>query len=402
MKLKLSYALGVTRSPNLDNVVIHDAIYYAEHTNANAGHWQNSFGLIITSHPKAPPCLEAAYTSKDSMTVLLNHKPYAMVSVLDEQEVASSALNKRWKIVRDGSYEKGTHPNHECRFIATEDLEEDQSFNNLGSLVCGMRDLPDIRAVAEHIVALHNQSLVTLTEQQGEPTEREAALELARMVVQCEDDYGSSVPSTTWKNIVAQADAFKLRYEGAKTVEGPTLDRLLETVADIAFLAGLRTYHSGDSRADVQQFIAWANEFEKLRTITDGVESYGGENYMIAIEKFAYDKIKQSGHAKEPKAHPFEQLCNNVLEQLAVRNIDSARLAPGCIIIRSKVESLSERNRLEWMFNNEEDVWAGHLMLDGDVLVTLRSEVDDDCEEEAEIAEFIAEVVTHADGKVTC
>jgi len=72
--------------------------------------------------------------------------------------------------------------------------------------------------------------------------------------------------------------------------------RLLEAVADIAFLAGAQRYRSGDSRKDVSQFIAWAREFETRREVSDdGEETYNGENYMIAIEEFSVSKFKENG-----------------------------------------------------------------------------------------------------------
>lgn len=72
--------------------------------------------------------------------------------------------------------------------------------------------------------------------------------------------------------------------------------RLLEAVADIAFLAGAQRYHSGDSREDVAQFIAWAREFEPRREVsTAGEETYDGQDYMTAIEEFSVSKFKEKG-----------------------------------------------------------------------------------------------------------
>ena len=45
--------------------------------------------------------------------------------------------------------------------------------------------------------------------------------------------------------------------------------KLLETVADIAYSAGEAGYFSGDSRADVNEFIHWAKIFEKEHKRTD-------------------------------------------------------------------------------------------------------------------------------------
>lgn len=70
-------------------------------------------------------------------------------------------------------------------------------------------------------------------------------------------------------------------------------ERLLEAVADIAYLAGSDGYHSGDSRENIQNFIAWAKEFEAGRDKTAEEESaYGGEDYMSAIHAFAASKLR--------------------------------------------------------------------------------------------------------------
>jgi hypothetical protein len=62
-----------------------------------------------------------------------------------------------------------------------------------------------------------------------------------------------------------------------------------EVLADIAYLAGARRFHSGDSRADVESFFNWAMEFEALH---QGTEWGGGENdYIEAIGDFAAGKL---------------------------------------------------------------------------------------------------------------
>ena len=72
--------------------------------------------------------------------------------------------------------------------------------------------------------------------------------------------------------------------------------RLLETVADIAWLAGRVRHHRGDSREDVQTYVSWAREFEAGRTVLpDGTEQYPGEpgqqEYLSAIETFTTAKL---------------------------------------------------------------------------------------------------------------
>lgn len=71
--------------------------------------------------------------------------------------------------------------------------------------------------------------------------------------------------------------------------------RLLETVAEIAYIAGTKGHYSGDSRRDISDFIAWAMEFEThRREDAVGNETYFDKDYMTAIEEFANKKL--SGH----------------------------------------------------------------------------------------------------------
>ena len=69
--------------------------------------------------------------------------------------------------------------------------------------------------------------------------------------------------------------------------------RLNETIADIAYQAGVANFYTDDSRADIHTFIGWAEEFEKARQCDEaGVESYFGEEYMTAIEEFTMAKLQ--------------------------------------------------------------------------------------------------------------
>jgi hypothetical protein len=63
--------------------------------------------------------------------------------------------------------------------------------------------------------------------------------------------------------------------------------KLLETVADIAYIAGYHQHYSGDSRVDMSDYIVWAKEFEETIKNTDWDES----DYMLFVEKFAYNKL---------------------------------------------------------------------------------------------------------------
>ena len=64
--------------------------------------------------------------------------------------------------------------------------------------------------------------------------------------------------------------------------------RLLETVADIAYLAGVQRFYSGNSRQDMANFIWWAREFELLHAHTTWEEV----DYMLAVEAFAKEKLR--------------------------------------------------------------------------------------------------------------
>jgi len=66
--------------------------------------------------------------------------------------------------------------------------------------------------------------------------------------------------------------------------------KLLETVADISYIAGQKQHYSGNSRYDIAEFISWAKGFEKMHKGTD----WDNEDYMLAIELYANEKIKQA------------------------------------------------------------------------------------------------------------
>lgn len=63
--------------------------------------------------------------------------------------------------------------------------------------------------------------------------------------------------------------------------------KLLETVADIAYIAGYSKHYSGDSRRDISEYVFWAEEFEKQHKHTNWDE----ENYMLQIDAFARQKL---------------------------------------------------------------------------------------------------------------
>jgi len=66
--------------------------------------------------------------------------------------------------------------------------------------------------------------------------------------------------------------------------------KILETVADIAYTAGYHQYYSGNSRADISEYIQWANEFEKIHQETD----WDKIDYILSVEKYTEAKINLS------------------------------------------------------------------------------------------------------------
>jgi len=66
--------------------------------------------------------------------------------------------------------------------------------------------------------------------------------------------------------------------------------KLLQSIADISYIAGYNRHFSGDSRADISEYIFWATEFEEIHKNTD----WDDEDYILAIEKFANQKISES------------------------------------------------------------------------------------------------------------
>lgn len=81
----------------------------------------------------------------------------------------------------------------------------------------------------------------------------------------------------------------------------PKTRKLMEAVADIAFVAGGYRHYSGDSRKDISDYIQWAIEFESLaKEEPDGSVTYNGKEYMEAVEWFALDKVNIPVRPEDP------------------------------------------------------------------------------------------------------
>jgi len=66
--------------------------------------------------------------------------------------------------------------------------------------------------------------------------------------------------------------------------------KLHETIADLAYLAGVKQFYSGDSRADISMLISWAKEFEVTHKHTD----WNVIDYMLEIESYVERRINIS------------------------------------------------------------------------------------------------------------
>lgn len=73
---------------------------------------------------------------------------------------------------------------------------------------------------------------------------------------------------------------------------------LCEAVADIAYIAGEQRYYGGDSRADIADFISWAQEFE----YTNRRVNWGDDaDYISAIQAFAEKKLRLYPRSLSPQ-----------------------------------------------------------------------------------------------------
>ena len=62
---------------------------------------------------------------------------------------------------------------------------------------------------------------------------------------------------------------------------------IIETVADISYIAGESKYFTGDSRYDVSSFIVWAKEFDRNYKSTNWHEV----DYILTVTEFTLQKI---------------------------------------------------------------------------------------------------------------
>ena len=65
--------------------------------------------------------------------------------------------------------------------------------------------------------------------------------------------------------------------------------KLLETIADFAYISGRDNYFSGDSRTDIQEIIYWAKDFEKKNEKTN----WNNADYISEIEQYTVNKINE-------------------------------------------------------------------------------------------------------------
>lgn len=65
--------------------------------------------------------------------------------------------------------------------------------------------------------------------------------------------------------------------------------KLLETIADIAYIAGSKGFFSGNSRSDILEYIYWAKQFEIENKNTDWNE----KDYLLDIGDFTEMKLEK-------------------------------------------------------------------------------------------------------------
>jgi len=66
--------------------------------------------------------------------------------------------------------------------------------------------------------------------------------------------------------------------------------KLMETVADISYIAGTKNYFTGDSRANISEFIFLAQQFEKAHKGTNWNEV----DYISAVENFTREQLQMN------------------------------------------------------------------------------------------------------------
>jgi hypothetical protein len=64
--------------------------------------------------------------------------------------------------------------------------------------------------------------------------------------------------------------------------------KLLEIIADVAYMFGENNFFTGDSRADIQTMIYLAKEFESINF----KEKWINKDYIEEIQKFTLEKLE--------------------------------------------------------------------------------------------------------------
>ena len=93
---------------------------------------------------------------------------------------------------------------------------------------------------------------------------------------------------------------------------------LLEATADIAQTAGHMGYYSGDSRADVAQFITWAKEFEAANAGQDWTD----KDYIETIDNFTDAKLKEAANKEPADMQTIAARLTSLIAQLDDLRID--------------------------------------------------------------------------------
>ena len=155
----------------------------------------------------------------------------------------------------------------------------------------------DAEAYAAELDRKHNWNSTQPLKDSGKPVahklskEESALIEAVNMMDFADDSRAAEAVRRS-----ARMLANKLQDAGAQTsLETGRERRLLEAVADISYMAGVKEYFSGNSRNDIDRFIELAKKLETTRHVDrDGNETYQGNEYLTAIEKLVDSELVNS------------------------------------------------------------------------------------------------------------
>jgi hypothetical protein len=135
----------------------------------------------------------------------------------------------------------------------------------------------------------------------------------------------------------------------AKKTSDHTTKPWHETIADIAYLAGVHGYYSGDSRGDMQTFIHLAKKFEKEHAYVDW--DANDLDYMTEIEFFAKKELKlvnKLNFVPDAAKEPWDNIEINRVK-VTLEEVEEGKL------IETDITALDEDDK------EKEDFWSVYL-----------------------------------------